>query len=83
MAKNMISSPYMFIFKIVMNAEMLLAKVFHTTYNTINIIVYYLIIPLSWTILVVSRPSKCNVSFLRNVFLTQMLGVFSANLFVC
>ncbi len=52
MANNMISSPYMFVFKFVMNAEMLLAKVFHTTYNTINIIVYYLIISLSWTILV-------------------------------
>ena len=43
----------------------------------------YLIISLSWTILVVSRPSKCNVSFLKNVFLTQMLDIFSTNLFVC
>lgn len=39
------------IFAIVAGIEHLIAKITGTTYNEVNIIVYYLIIPLSWTIM--------------------------------
>ena len=39
------------IFGIVAASLRLMAKVLHMTYNEINIIVYYLIIPLSWFIM--------------------------------
>ena len=39
------------IFGIVAASLRLMAKVLHMTYNEINIIVYYLIIPLSWCIM--------------------------------
>ncbi len=39
------------IFAIVAGAELLIAKITGRTYNEINIIVYYLIIPLSWTLM--------------------------------
>ena len=32
--------------------EKLIAKIFHLTYNEVNIIVYYLLIPLSWAVLI-------------------------------
>ena len=38
-------------FWVVMTAEQLLAKLFGTTYNVINIIVYYMLVPLSWTVM--------------------------------
>lgn len=40
------------IFQIVYLALMNMAKLFKTTYNCINIIVYYGLIPLSWTIMI-------------------------------
>lgn len=39
------------IFAIVAGIEHLIAKITGTTYNEVNIIVYYLVIPLSWTIM--------------------------------
>lgn len=39
------------IFAIVAGAEYLIARMTGTTYNEVNIIVYYLIIPLSWTLM--------------------------------
>ncbi len=32
--------------------EKLIAKIFHLTYNEVNILVYYLFIPLSWAIMI-------------------------------
>ena len=40
------------IFKIIASLEHALAKITNLTYNEVNIIIYYLIIPLSWTILI-------------------------------
>lgn len=40
------------IFAIVAGAELLIAKLSGTTYNEVNIIVYYLVIPLSWMVMV-------------------------------
>lgn len=40
------------IFGIVAGAELLIAKLSGTTYNEVNIIVYYLVIPLSWMVMV-------------------------------
>ena len=40
------------IFSIVAGAELLIAKLSGTTYNEVNIIVYYLVIPLSWMVMV-------------------------------
>ena len=40
------------IFAIVVGAELLIAKLSGTTYNEVNIIVYYLVIPLSWMVMV-------------------------------
>ena len=40
-----------FIFKFVAKALNIIAKVTHLTYNEINIIVYYLIIPMSWCVM--------------------------------
>ena len=39
------------IFMIVMWMEKLIAKIFHLTYNEVNILIYYLFIPLSWAIM--------------------------------
>lgn len=39
------------IFAIVAGIEHLIARMTGTTYNEVNIIVYYLVIPLSWTIM--------------------------------
>lgn len=39
------------VFAIVAGAEQLIARMTGTTYNEVNIIVYYLIIPLSWTLM--------------------------------
>ena len=39
------------IFVIVAGAEHLIARMTGTTYNEVNIIVYYLVIPLSWTLM--------------------------------
>ena len=40
------------IFAIVAGAELLIAKLSGATYNEVNIIVYYLVIPLSWMVMV-------------------------------
>ena len=40
------------IFAIVAGAELLIAKLSGNTYNDVNIIVYYLVIPLSWMVMV-------------------------------
>lgn len=40
------------IFAIVAGVELLIAKLSGTTYNEVNIIVYYLVIPLSWMVMV-------------------------------
>lgn len=40
------------IFAIVAGAELFIAKLSGTTYNEVNIIVYYLVIPLSWMVMV-------------------------------
>ena len=40
------------IFAIVAGAELLIAKLSGTTYNEVNIIVYYLVFPLSWMVMV-------------------------------
>lgn len=40
------------IFAIVAGAELLIAKLSGTTYNEVNIIVYYLVNPLSWMVMV-------------------------------
>ena len=39
------------IFWAVANFLMMCAKVFHVTYNTVNVVAYYFLVPLSWTIL--------------------------------
>ena len=39
------------IFAIVAGAEQLIARMTGATYNEVNIIVYYLVIPLSWTLM--------------------------------
>ena len=39
------------IFAVVAGAELLIAKLTGTTYNEVNIVVYYLLIPLSWTVM--------------------------------
>ena len=40
------------VFAIVAGIEMLIAKMTGATYNEVNIIVYYLLIPLSWTVMI-------------------------------
>ena len=40
------------IFAIVAGAEQIIAKLTGLTYNEVNIIVYYLLIPLSWTVMI-------------------------------
>ena len=40
------------IFMVVAGIEHLIAKLTGSTYNEVNIIVYYLIIPLSWTVMI-------------------------------
>ena len=40
------------IFAVVAGIEMLIAKLTGATYNEVNIIVYYLLIPLSWTVMI-------------------------------
>ena len=40
------------IFALVAGAEHIIAKLTGSTYNEVNIVVYYLIIPLSWTVMV-------------------------------
>lgn len=40
------------IFAIVAGAEQLIAKVTRSTYNEVNIVVYFLLIPLSWMVIV-------------------------------
>lgn len=40
------------IFAVVAGAELLIAKLTGTTYNEVNIVVYYLLIPLSWTVMI-------------------------------
>lgn len=40
------------VFAIVAGFEMLIAKMTGATYNEVNIIVYYLLIPLSWTVMI-------------------------------
>ncbi len=40
------------IFRWVYELLMWLSGVCHTTYNTVNVVVYYLLVPLSWTIMV-------------------------------
>lgn len=40
------------VFAIVAGIEMLIAKLTGATYNEVNIIVYYLLIPLSWTVMI-------------------------------
>lgn len=47
------------IFAIVAGAELLIAKLSGTTYNEVNIIVYYLVIPLSWMVMV-DYITKCH-----------------------
>ena len=39
------------IFAMVAGAELVIAKLTGSTYNEVNIIVYYLLIPLSWTVM--------------------------------
>lgn len=41
----------MSIFAIVAGMEHMIARIFHLTYNEVNILVYYLLIPLSWTVI--------------------------------
>lgn len=40
------------IFAVVAGAELLIAKLTGTTYNEVNIVVYYLLISLSWTVMI-------------------------------
>lgn len=40
------------IFAVVAGAEHVIAKLTGSTYNEVNIIVYYLLIPLSWTVMI-------------------------------
>ncbi len=40
------------IFAVVAGVEVLIAKLTGTTYNEVNIVVYYLLIPLSWTVMI-------------------------------
>ena len=40
------------IFAVVAGVEHIIAKVTGSTYNEVNIIVYYLLIPLSWTVMI-------------------------------
>lgn len=52
------------IFAIVAGIEHLIARMTGTTYNEVNIIVYYLVIPLSWTIMLdyITRMAISNTS---------------------
>lgn len=40
------------IFAVVAGVEHVIAKLTGSTYNEVNIIVYYLLIPLSWTVMI-------------------------------
>ena len=40
------------IFAVVAGVEVLIAKLTGTTYNEVNIVVYFLLIPLSWTVMI-------------------------------
>jgi hypothetical protein len=62
------------IFDFVANKLIALARVFRITYNEINIIVYYFIIPLSWLSLI---DLICDFHYLKFSFL-----IFSAGFFV-
>ena len=67
------------IFAIVAGAELLIAKITGRTYNEINIIVYHLIIPLSWTLMVdyITRMPFLTPMFLLAwiIFISMRLGI--------
>jgi len=64
------------IFWIVVKIEQWLAAVFHLTYNEINILVYYLVVPLTWTAIVDWR-------FLHRPYATLALLAVWAVVFIC
>jgi len=52
LAEKVVMAVFIPIFALVAGAEHIIAKLTGSTYNEVNIVVYYLIIPLSWTVMV-------------------------------
>lgn len=52
LAEKIVMAVMIPIFAIVAGAEKIIAKLTGLTYNEVNIIVYYLLIPLSWTVMI-------------------------------
>lgn len=63
------------VFSLVASSLVWLAKLLHLTYNEINILVYYLLIPLSWTIMLDIRLG-CPIATFALTF--TWLGIFLA-----
>jgi hypothetical protein len=52
LTEKVVMAVFIPIFALVAGAEHIIAKLTGSTYNEVNIVVYYLIIPLSWTVMV-------------------------------
>lgn len=52
LAEKIVMAVMIPIFAVVAGAENLIAKLTGSTYNEVNIVVYYLLIPLSWTVMI-------------------------------
>ena len=52
LAEKVVMAVFIPLFALVAGAEHIIAKLTGSTYNEVNIVVYYLIIPLSWTVMV-------------------------------
>ena len=52
LTEKVVMAVFIPIFALVAGAEHVIAKLTGSTYNEVNIVVYYLIIPLSWTVMV-------------------------------
>lgn len=63
------------IFSLVARTLYNIAQVTHITYNEINVIVYYLLIPLSWTVMV---DCWIDMPITSAIFICVWLGIFIA-----
>ena len=59
------------IFAVVAGVEHIIAKLTGSTYNEVNIIVYYLLIPLSWTVMI---DYLTKLPFLSPMFVLAWIG---------
>lgn len=77
MVANLITSSYNEIFNFVADALYWIASVFGLTYNEVNIILYYFIIPLTWTILLdryIGKPISTIIFIIAWVILLIVKG---------